>query len=173
MNIAYRQGTIYDLDELKNLALKSWGQFQSKLTNDNWAKLYNSLADDKTYLELLDKSDCIVCTADNDKIIGMAFLVPNGHPTDIYDKTWSYIRFVSVDPSFGGQGIGRQLTIKCIEAAKKSGEKVIALHTSELMDKARHIYETLGFKILKEIDQRLGKRYWLYKLDLIKTGDKQ
>jgi ribosomal protein S18 acetylase RimI-like enzyme len=35
------------------------------------------------------------------------------------------------------------------------------------MDKARHIYEKLGFTILREIDQRLGRRYWLYKLDLI------
>jgi hypothetical protein len=34
------------------------------------------------------------------------------------------------------------------------------------MDTARHIYESVGFKVLKEIDQRLGKRYWLYKLDL-------
>ena len=166
MNIAFRQGTKHDLTELKNLAIKSWGQFQPRLTNDNWIKLYNSLTDDKTYTELLDKSNCVVCTFDKDKIIGMAFLVPNGNPTDIYDKEWSYIRFVSVDPDFGGQGIGRKLTTICIDTAKKNNEKSIALHTSELMDKARHIYESLGFTILKEIDQRLGKRYWLYKLDL-------
>ena len=167
MNLTYKQGTIDDLTELKDLAVKSWGQFRSKLTSDNWAKLYTSLTDDKTYRELLDKSNCIVCTSGKGKIIGMAFLVPNGNPTDIYDKEWSYIRLVSVDPDFGGQGIGRKLTAICIATARQNEEKTIALHTSELMDKARHIYETLGFTILKEIDQRLGKRYWLYKLDLI------
>jgi len=167
MNLTYKQGSIDDLNELKDLAVKSWGQFQSKLTSNNWTKLYTSLTDDKTYTELLDKSNCLVCTSDQGKIIGMAFLVPNGNPTDIYDKEWSYIRFVSVDPDFGGQGIGRKLTAMCIETARKNEEKAIALHTSELMDKARHIYETLGFTILEEIDQRLGKRYWLYKLDLI------
>jgi ribosomal protein S18 acetylase RimI-like enzyme len=167
INLTYKQGTIDDLNELKQLAIKSWGQFQSKLTSDNWEKLYNSLTDDKTYTELLDKSNCIVCTSDQGKIIGMAFLVPNGNPTDIYDKEWSYIRFVSVDPDFGGQGIGRKLTAMCIETARHNKEKAIALHTSEFMDKARHIYETLGFTLLKEIDQRLGKRYWLYKLDLV------
>jgi ribosomal protein S18 acetylase RimI-like enzyme len=167
MNLTYKQGTTDDLNELKDLAVRSWGQFQSKLTIANWIKLYTSLTDDKTYKELLDKSDCIVCTSDQEKIIGMAFLVPKGNPTDIYDKEWSYIRFVSVDPGFSGQGIGRKLTAMCIETARKNGEKIIALHTSELMDKARHIYESLGFTILKEIDQRLGKRYWLYKLDLI------
>ena len=96
----------------------------------------------------------------------MAFLVPNGNPTDIYEQEWSYIRFVSVEPKFDGQGIGRRLTNMCIDLAKQNGEKAIALHTSETMDKTRHIYESLGFRILKKIDQRLGKRYWLYKLDL-------
>ena len=52
------------------------------------------------------------------------------------------------------------------QTARQNGENIIALHTSEFMDTARHIYESVGFKVLKEIDQRLGKRYWLYKLDL-------
>lgn len=167
MNIIYRQGNINDLAQLKNLAVKSWGQFQSKLTSDNWLKLYNTLTNDTTYIELLDKSTSIICTTGSDKVIGMAFLVPKGNPTDIYDKDWCYIRFVSVDPAFGGQGIGRKLTTLCIDAAKKNNESVIALHTSEIMDAARHIYEALGFTILKDIGQRLGKQYWLYKLDLI------
>jgi ribosomal protein S18 acetylase RimI-like enzyme len=167
MNLTYKRGTIDDLDELKELAVKSWREFQSKLTSDNWQKLFNSLIDDKTYTELLDKSNCIVCISDQGKIIGMAFLVPNGNPTDVFDKEWSYIRFVSVDPGFSGQGIGRKLTAMCIETARQNGEKTIALHTSEIMNKARHIYETFGFSILKEIDQRLGKRYWLYTLDLL------
>lgn len=96
----------------------------------------------------------------------MAFLVPHGNPTEIYDKDWCYIRFVTVDPDFAGQGVGKKLTVDCIDTARKNNEKIISLHTSELMDKARHIYESLGFEIVREIDQRLGKRYWLYKLDL-------
>lgn len=165
MNLIYRHGTKNDLTSLKDLAVNSWGQFRSELTSENWQKLFESLINDETYTELLDKSTCFVCSTDNDKVVGMAFLVPKGNPTYIYDKDWSYIRFVTVDPSFGGQGIGRKLTTLCIDTARQN-ESVIALHTSELMDAARHIYESLGFKILKEIDQRLGKRYWLYKLDL-------
>lgn len=165
MDITYRRGIKDDLTNLKDLAINSWGQFRTQLTPENWQKLFDSLSDDETYTELLEKSTCFVSTTDNDKIIGMAFLVPNGNPTDIYDKDWCYIRFVTVDPQFGGQGIGRKLTNLCIDTAKQNNEKVIALHTSELMDTARHIYESIGFKILKEIDQRFGKRYWLYKLD--------
>jgi len=151
---------------LKKLAIKSWTPFQKQLTEENWNSLIKTISDDKTYKKLIDQSTCIVCATDNEHIIGMAFLVPNGNPTDIYLEEWSYIRFVSVDPDFGGQGIGRKLTTMCIDKAKQNGEKAIALHTSEIMDKARHIYESLGFEILREIDQRLGKRYWLYKLEL-------
>jgi ribosomal protein S18 acetylase RimI-like enzyme len=169
MEIKYRDGNINDLKGLKNLAVKSWGEFESKLTNVNWEKLSNTLNNDNTYLGLLDLSNCVVCTTESDEIIGMAFLVPSGNPTEIYDKDWCYLRFISVDPAFGGQGIGRKLTESCIQLAKDKGEKTVALHTSEIMEKARHIYESLGFKILKEIDQRFGKRYWLYILDIDKT----
>lgn len=168
MNITYRKGSKTDLAGLKKLAIKSWQQFEKDLTTENWKNLSNILMDDNTYSELFDTSHCIVSTTDQNEIVGMAFLVPKGNPTDIYDKEWCYIRFVSVDPDFGGHGIGKKLTALCIEIAQQHNEKVIALHTSEIMDKARHFYESLGFRILKEIDQRLGKRYWLYTLDLIK-----
>jgi ribosomal protein S18 acetylase RimI-like enzyme len=166
MNLTYRQGTKDDLQGLKELGIKSWTPFQKELTAENWNSLKQRISNDKTYEELIDQSTCIVCVTDIDNIIGMAFIVPNGNPTDIYLKDWSYIRFVSVDPDFGGQGIGRKLTAMCIDKAKENGEKIVALHTSEIMNNARHIYESLGFEILREIDQRLGKRYWLYKLDL-------
>lgn len=166
MNFTYRKGTKTDLHKLKNLAIKSWSSFKQSLTEDNWAILKKTIEDDKTYANLIEESNCIVCTMEGEKIIGMAFLVSSGNPTDIYLKEWSYIRFVSVDPDYGGLGIGRTLTTMCMNLAKENGEDIIALHTSEIMDKARYLYESLGFRILKEIDNRLGKRYWLYKLEL-------
>ena len=73
---------------------------------------------------------------------------------------------VGVHPDFGGKGIGKMLTQMCIDFAKSSNEKVIALHTSEYMNVARHIYESLGFKQIRELEPRYGKRYWIYKLEL-------
>ena len=162
----YRQGTLDDLTGLKNLALKSWGHYQNELTDENWQKLKAILNDDKTFTDLLGKSFCLVCVNENEEIIGMSFLVPRGNPTEIYDKSWCYLRFVTVDPNFGGQGIGRELTEKCIEYALKNGENTIALHTSEMMHKARYLYESLGFTILKAIEPRLGKKFWLYTRNL-------
>jgi ribosomal protein S18 acetylase RimI-like enzyme len=162
----YRQGNIDDLEQLRSLALKSWGQFQKELSPENWQKLFNSLNNVRTYSDLLERSYCLVCENENNTIMGMAFLVPSGNPTEIYDEKWSYIRFLTVDPEFSGKGIGRQLTEMCIERAKKNKEQTIALHTSEMMSKARHIYESFGFYIVREIEPRFEKRYWLYKFDL-------
>lgn len=166
MNFSYRKGTKDEIQDLKELAIKSWSPFQEQLTAEHFDALSSRISSDLTYEELIDTSTCFVCVADNGALVGMAFLVPNGNPTDIYLTEWSYIRFVSVDPDFGGQGIGRKLTTLCIDLAKENGEKTIALHTGEMMDKARHIYESLGFEILHEIDRRLGKQYWLYTLEL-------
>jgi ribosomal protein S18 acetylase RimI-like enzyme len=161
-----RQGNIDDADQLRKLALKSWAQFQHELTPENWQILFDNINNKKTYVALLDKSHCIVCENADKEIIGMAFLVPSGNPTEIFKPEWCYIRFLSVDPEFGGKGIGTQLTEQCIEIAKNNNEQTIALHTSEMMGKARQIYERLGFTILKEIEPRFDKKYWLYKLDI-------
>ena len=164
--MTYREGNINDLNGIKKLVLKSWGQFQNELTNENWEKLKTSLSNSKTYTGLLENSYCAICENDNLETIGVSFLIAHGNPTEIYDHNWCYIRLVTVDTDYGGQGIGKQLTQKCIQYAIASNERTIALHTSEIMNKARHIYESLGFKILKEIGPRFGKRYWLYTLDI-------
>jgi ribosomal protein S18 acetylase RimI-like enzyme len=162
----YRQGNTEDLKNLKELAMNSWQQFQKELTDENWQALNSKISNNQTFIDLLATSHCFVCETEHKEIVGMAFIVPSAKQHDIFEKEWSVIRFVTVNPAFGGQGIGKKLTELCIEQAKQNNEKKIALHTSEMMHSARHIYERYGFRILKEIEPRLGKRYWLYTLDI-------
>jgi ribosomal protein S18 acetylase RimI-like enzyme len=106
-----------------------------------------------------------VCTKE-EEIIGAAYLVPAGNPTPVFDEDWCYIRMVGVLPQYRGYGVARQLTKMCIEHAGQANERTIALHTSEFMDSARHLYESLGFRKMKEIDPIFGRRYWLYTLEI-------
>lgn len=167
----YRLGTEQDKEQLRALAVRSWSAYRHELTPENWKRLYGSLASMKTYTQLLEEATCIVCTTDEERIIGMAFLVSSGHPTDIYEDGWSYIRFVTVDPEYSGRGIGGRLTKQCVDHAKQTGERIVALHTSEMMQAAQYLYENMGFSRIKEIPQRLGKRYWLYQLRLEGRND--
>jgi ribosomal protein S18 acetylase RimI-like enzyme len=164
----FRKGNNTDLEKLRELGLKSWIQFKTDLTDDNWNSLFNTINNIDTYADLLSNSACFICESEANDVIGMAFIVPNGNPTDIYDEKWCHLRFVSVDPEHRGKGIGNKLTDLCIAHAKSNGETIMALHTSEIMETARHIYEKIGFTILRELDRRLGVRYWLYTLELKK-----
>ena len=158
--------TMADVPALCSLGIACWQQYQQQLLPEYWQQLKESVYNEQTYIDLLNTTQCIVCTTNDGALIGMSYLIPKGNPTDIYDKDWCYIRFVSVAPEYAGKGIGRELTERSIALARENGEDIIALHTSEMMGNARHIYETLGFRILKEITPRLGKRYWLYTMQL-------
>ena len=164
----YRIGTLLDKEKLQNLGLNSYGQFKNLLTEENWNKLNSFLTNENSYSDLLSNSKCFICETNNE-IIGMAYLIPKGNPTDIFSADWSYIRMVGVNTEFGGKGIGKKLIQMCIDFAKETNEGIIALHTSEFMDAARHIYENIGFKKIKELEPRLGKKYWLYILELRKN----
>ncbi|MBK9556714.1 MAG: GNAT family N-acetyltransferase [Bacteroidetes bacterium] len=166
MLLQFRTGTNSDIPQLQELAIKSWGEYEKVLLPDDWIKLFSNISNPDTYSELLEIAHCEVCTNEENTIVGMAFLVPSGNATEIYEASWCQLRFVSVDPSYNGQGIAKTLTQKCISLAKQQNEQIMALHTSEMMDKARHIYESLGFTILKEIPPRFNKKYWLYTLTI-------
>jgi ribosomal protein S18 acetylase RimI-like enzyme len=161
-----RNGNIHDLNSVKKLGQNTWKQFEKDLTYENWDKLSSIISDENLYKELLLNSKGFVCENDRGEIIGMSFIVASGNPTEIYSEEQSYIRFVTVSEKYSGLKLGQILTEECIDFAKNNGEKKIALHTSEFMDKARHIYEKLGFKIIKEIKPRYGKKYWLYEMNL-------
>ena len=165
MNLQFREGTQNDLNQLKDLAIISYGQFENDLSAENWKILSEKLESNNSYSEILKKAKCFVCEAEN-QIVGVAYIVPSGNPTEIFEANWSYIRMVGVNPKFRGLGISKKLTQNCIEFARTNGDKIIALHTSEFMNTARYIYESLGFKKIKELDPIFGKRYWLYQLEL-------
>lgn len=161
----YRSPTLADKEELKQLAWLSYGQYSQYMTLENAHTFKNRMYSDVVWDSILSTAKGFICEYQG-KIIGMAFLIPSGNPWDIFKSEWSYIRMVGVDPNFEGNGIATRLMKQCIDYAISINETTIALHTSEKMSAARHIYEKLGFKILQEIEPRLGLRYWIYTLTL-------
>ncbi|OYU97394.1 MAG: GNAT family N-acetyltransferase [Bacteroidetes bacterium B1(2017)] len=163
--ISYRTANESDLKQLQSLGLLAYGQFQNVIGNENWELMKSRHKEDETYLSLLKVATCFVCE-NASELVGMAFLIPHGNPTNYFPSDYSYIRLVGVHPKFEGRGIGRKLTQQCIDFAKATGEEIIALHTSEFQNAARHIYESLGFVKQKDLDLIYGKQYYLYTLKL-------
>jgi ribosomal protein S18 acetylase RimI-like enzyme len=165
VNFLYREGSPIEKETLKQLGILSYSQFSSILEPADWNTMDRFLNNDNMWDKLVNGSKIFVCE-DGGKLIGMAYLVPSGNPTHIYPADWSYVRMVGVDPGYRGRGIAKRLTQVCVDYARQSNEKIVGLHTSEKMDEARHIYESIGFSIYKEIEPIYGMKYWLYKLDL-------
>jgi ribosomal protein S18 acetylase RimI-like enzyme len=161
----FRTATYQDIKQLQQLGLIAYGQFKSIISEENWQKWESGFTSDDNFLSLLNIASGFLCEAEN-KIVGMAFLIPSGNPYLYFQADWSYIRYVGIHPEYEGKGIGRRLTQQCIDKAIASGEKTIALHTSEFQNAARHIYESLGFTKQKDLDLVYGKQYYLYTMNI-------
>jgi GNAT superfamily N-acetyltransferase len=62
------------------------------------------------------------------------------------------VRFLGVSPQQGGRGIGRRLTLACIDAARRDGRLQMLLHTTAAMRQAWRMYEQLGFARCQSLD---------------------
>ncbi len=161
----FRRGTTADIEALHNLAISCYTEFADILAPEHWTDMESRLRNRESFTDLLTRSTSFICEVEGNAA-GAAYIVPSGNPAYVFQADWSYIRMVGVAPQYRGQGISRLLTEACIEHARNTGEHTIALHTSEFMNAARHIYESLGFEQQRELEPLFGKRYWLYLLRL-------
>src|SRR5258708_7758244 len=100
-NLIYREGSPTEKKSLRQLGILSYNQFSKILSPPDWETMNRFLNSDKMWDQLVNNSKIFVCEH-NDKLIGMAYLVPSGNPTHIYPADWSYVRLVGVDPAYRG-----------------------------------------------------------------------
>lgn len=161
----YRWVDMPDAVAITEVTLLSYGQFESVLAPEYWAQMKHNLSDDIKLQELMDTSATLVCEVD-DQLAGVLFLTPSGCPAYPCPAEWAYIRRLGVAPRFRGRGIGRRLVEMAIQQARTNGEQHLGLHTSTIMPDARHVYEQLGFSVVRELEPILGQQYWLYHMAL-------
>ncbi len=68
------------------------------------------------------------------------------------EKNASGFRLLAVHPNGRGLGVGKALSMACIEKAKEKKHKNVVIHTTEFMKVAWKMYERLGFKRAADLD---------------------
>ena len=76
------------------------------------------------------------------------------------------IRMLAVDPAAQGLGVGRALTLACLERARREGRAGIALYTRPANVRAQRLYESLGFVRDPERDWQYARGEWLWAFKL-------
>jgi GNAT superfamily N-acetyltransferase len=77
--------------------------------------------------------------------------------TATQEKNAAGFRLLAVDPSARGLGIGKQLTLTCIDKAKESGLSQVIIHSTKAMQTAWSMYEAIGFKRSEDLDFLQGE----------------
>ncbi len=68
------------------------------------------------------------------------------------ERNASGFRLLAVHPDGRGLGVGKALSLSCIQKAKKKKHKNVVIHTTEFMKVAWKMYEKLGFKRATDLD---------------------
>ncbi len=122
------------------------------VTVEAWEEFYG--ADLGGYAERLRdvesraKGAVVLVAVDDGEIVGTVTYVSD--PSSDYAEQLrdgdAGVRMLSVAPAHKRRGIGRALSVACVERAREEGKKAVVLHADEIMDASQRLYESLGFQ---------------------------
>jgi GNAT superfamily N-acetyltransferase len=127
-------------------------------------------------LDEVGSAEQLVAEHHDGAIVGTTLLYPPRRMkisrSDSLDMPWPEVRLLAVAPLARGRGVGAALMQECVRRVRKTGGRVLSLHTTDMMHAALRLYERMGFVRALEIDFQPapGVRVKGYRLDLKESG---
>jgi GNAT superfamily N-acetyltransferase len=149
-----------DIEPARAVLEAAYTEYESAFPAANWTPYLADILDLEGRAEA---SELLIGELDG-RVVGCVSYFPPGakaaYPSDAFSAhwpaEWSAFRLLAVDPSARGAGVGRRLTVACIERAREQGAPAVGLHTTAPMSVARAMYERMGFERAPRYDFRPG-----------------
>lgn len=150
-----------DADGVSDVAVAAFEQYKG--IYDDWDVFISRIA---AMPSLAESSEIITAKVEGEIVGAVAYVAPHSPKAEFFEPDWAVIRMLVVAPKARGLGIGKALTLECIERAKRDGAKTIALHTSRIMQTALAMYIRMGFAHKHPAPNIFGVEYGVYTMDL-------
>ncbi|SFQ19325.1 GNAT family N-acetyltransferase [Parafilimonas terrae] len=154
LDITIRRATETDIPTIHKMAHAIWPPtFGDILSADQINYMLNLIYSEASLLSQLKEGHIFLLAEEGDIPIAYAdySLLKNG----IYKLNKIYIL-----PSHQGKGVGRLLIEHIIQSIKKENATSLLLNVNRY-NKAKGMYERLGFKVIGEEDIDIGKGYFM------------
>ena len=150
-----------EFEEIGRLMVNTYSQLEGFPNKDEQPKYYEMLANIGD-LTQKPNTELLVAVSKEGSIGGgviyfsaMKFYGSGGTATQ--EKNASGFRLLAVDSSIRGQGLGKLLSLACIEKAKAHHQENLVIHTTKSMQIAWGMYKKLGFKRATDLDFSQGE----------------
>ena len=112
---------------------------------DRWERYLETIADVPGRADVA----LVLVALEDGRILGSATLelgerIEDDDPPLEPDE--AHIRMLGVDPSARRRGVGRLLVEACIDEARRADKTILTLNTTERMESAMKMYESMGFR---------------------------
>lgn len=120
--------------------------------------------------ELADDGVLLIAEIAGEIVGGVCYIGPGRPRQSWIDTETALIRSLVVKPAHRGKGIGRRLTERCIEMAKKDKCPTVTCQSSPVMADAVSLYCGMGFKLAKTLGTQDAVTWNLYCLNMSDYG---
>jgi len=164
--ITIRDARVEELDKISLLLKDAYLQYRELLPSEAWNYYVTDIMNVSGRME---ESQLIVAEVDGHLAGAITLYLDGASPGEQgWPEGWARLRLLAVHPRYRGRGIGRALMEECLRRCVRKGIRTVGLHTTEMMDLARRMYERMGFVRAPQYDfhPRPGVLVVAYKLDL-------